>query len=66
MLCSAALDIIGIWFGCFPRAFEPHEYRAATNMKKKTNEDAGEAAAEPAAEPDAGEAAGEEAGAGEE
>ena len=41
MLCSAALDIIGIWFGCFPSILEPHEYKAATNMKKKTNDDAG-------------------------
>ena len=41
MLCSAAEEMIGIWFGCFPRIFEPHEYNAATKMKKNTNEDAG-------------------------
>merc|ERR1719324_870564 len=40
MLCSAADDIIGIWFGCFPSILEPHEYTEA-KMKKNTNEDAG-------------------------
>ena len=45
MLCSAALDIIGIWFGCFPRMFEPQEYTDARKMKKNTNEDAGSTSA---------------------
>ena len=45
MLCSAALDMIGIWFGCFPRMFEPHEYTEARKMKKNTNEDAGSTSA---------------------
>ena len=45
MLCSAADEMIGIWFGCFPSMLEPHEYKAATNMKKKTKLDAGSTSA---------------------